>query len=111
MGDSFFDWPKNVKQVAFTVEVGKPKGGATISAPGFTDANKADYKAAIDSSFLSRSTLRRRPGTGWRRATQAEVDADRLLATSPSRIALVRRSGVALRRSRCFEFEVFPDLA
>ena len=48
-GDSFFGWPKNVKPVPFTIDVGKPKGGATISAPGFTDANKADYKAAIDS--------------------------------------------------------------
>ena len=47
-GDSFYGWPKNVKPVAFTIEVGKPAGGATISAPGFTDANKADYKAAIE---------------------------------------------------------------
>lgn len=47
-GDSFFNWPKNVKPVAFTIETGKPAGGATISAPGFTEANKADYKAAIE---------------------------------------------------------------
>jgi hypothetical protein len=47
-GASFFAWPKDVKQVAFTIQTGKPKGGATITAPGFTDANKADYKAAID---------------------------------------------------------------
>jgi hypothetical protein len=47
-GASRFDWPKDVKQVAFTIETGKPKGGATITAPGFTEANKADYKAAID---------------------------------------------------------------
>jgi hypothetical protein len=47
-GASRFDWPKDVKQVAFTIETGKPKGAATITAPGFTDANKADYKAAID---------------------------------------------------------------
>ncbi|MDH5285351.1 MAG: hypothetical protein OEX23_01795 [Betaproteobacteria bacterium] len=47
-GASRFDWPKNVKQVAFTIETGKPKGGATITAPGFTEANKADYQAAID---------------------------------------------------------------
>jgi hypothetical protein len=47
-GASRFDWPKGVTQVAFTIETGKPKGGATITAPGFTDANKADYKAAID---------------------------------------------------------------
>jgi len=47
-GDSFYGWPKNVKPVAFTIEIGKPAGGATISAPGFKDANKADYKAAIE---------------------------------------------------------------
>jgi hypothetical protein len=47
-GDSYFDWPKNVKPVAFTIETGEPLGGATISAPGFNDANKADYKAAIE---------------------------------------------------------------
>lgn len=47
-GASRFDWPKGVKPVAFTIETGKPKGSATITAPGFTDANKADYKAAID---------------------------------------------------------------
>ena len=47
-GDSFYDWPKNVKPVTFTIEIGKPAGGATISAPGFTDTNKADYKAAIE---------------------------------------------------------------
>jgi hypothetical protein len=47
-GASYFGWPKDVKPVAFTIETGKPKGSATITAPGFTDANKADYKAAID---------------------------------------------------------------
>jgi hypothetical protein len=47
-GFSFHAWPKTLKPVAFTIEVGKPMGGATISAPGFTEANKADYKAAID---------------------------------------------------------------
>ena len=47
-GDSSYGWPKNVKPVAFTIEVGKPAGGATISAPGFKEANKGDYKAAID---------------------------------------------------------------
>jgi hypothetical protein len=46
-GDSFYDWPKNVKPVAFTIQTGKA-GGATISAPGFTEAKKADYKAAIE---------------------------------------------------------------
>ena len=47
-GDSFYGWPKNVKPVAFTIVTGKPAGGATISAPGFTEANKGDYKAAIE---------------------------------------------------------------
>ena len=47
-GESYFGFPKNVKPVAFTIETGKPAGGATISAPGFKDANKADYKAAIE---------------------------------------------------------------
>ena len=46
-GNIYFAWPKDVKQVAFTIETGKG-GGATISAPGFTEANKADYKAAVD---------------------------------------------------------------
>lgn len=47
-GFSYQPWPKNLKPVAFTIEVGKPMGGATVSAPGFTEANKADYKAVID---------------------------------------------------------------
>jgi hypothetical protein len=47
-GASYFGWPKDLKPVAFTIETGKPAGGATISAPGFTEANKADYKAAIE---------------------------------------------------------------
>jgi hypothetical protein len=46
-GNIYFDWPKDVKPVAFTIEAGK-QGGATISAPGFTEANKADYKAAVE---------------------------------------------------------------
>jgi hypothetical protein len=46
-GYIYFDWPKDVKPVAFTIETGK-KGGATISAPGFTEASKADYKAAVE---------------------------------------------------------------
>ena len=46
-GPIYFDWPKDVKQVAFTVEtIGKDS--ATISAPGFTEANKAEYRAAFD---------------------------------------------------------------
>ena len=51
-GDSFYDWPKNVKPVALTIDVGKPAGGATISAPGFKEANKADYKAALEAIIL-----------------------------------------------------------
>jgi len=47
-GSSYFGWPKDVKPMPFTIEVGKGSGTATISAPGFSDANKADYKAAID---------------------------------------------------------------
>jgi hypothetical protein len=47
-GNIYFDFPKDVKPVAFTIEAGKSGGTATISAPGFTEANKADYKAAID---------------------------------------------------------------
>jgi len=46
-GNSYFSWPKDVKPVAFTIETAK-NAGVTISAPGFTDANKADYKAAIE---------------------------------------------------------------
>ena len=47
-GFSYHPWPKTLKPVTFTIDVGKPMGGATISAPGYTEANKADYKAAID---------------------------------------------------------------
>jgi hypothetical protein len=46
-GDLSFAWPTDVKPVAFTIETAK-NGGATISAPGFTEANKADYKAAVE---------------------------------------------------------------
>jgi hypothetical protein len=46
-GNISFGWPKDVKPVAFTIETAK-NGGATISAPGFTEANKADYRAAIE---------------------------------------------------------------
>jgi len=46
-GNLNFAWPKGVKPVAFTIETGKG-GGATISAPGFTEANKEEYRAAID---------------------------------------------------------------
>ncbi len=47
-GDSFFGWPKNVKPVPFTITIGTPAGGATITAPGFNEANKADYQASIE---------------------------------------------------------------
>jgi len=48
-GPVYFDWPKDVKPVAFTVETGKDGGkAAEISAPGFTEGNKGDYKAALD---------------------------------------------------------------
>ena len=47
-GYSYFGWPKNLKPVPFTIEAGKPAGGATITAPGFNDTNKADYKASIE---------------------------------------------------------------
>ena len=48
-GPIYFDWPKDVKPVAFTIETGKAGGSAAeISAPGFTEGNKGDYKAALD---------------------------------------------------------------
>lgn len=47
-GASSFGWPKGVKPVAFTITVGKDGKTATIDAPGYTEANRADYKAAID---------------------------------------------------------------
>jgi hypothetical protein len=46
-GDSFHGWPRNMKPVPFTITT-SGAGTATISAPGFTEANKADYKAAIE---------------------------------------------------------------
>ena len=46
-GYSYFGWPKSLKPVAFTIDMGKPAGGATISAPGINEGNKADYRAAI----------------------------------------------------------------
>src|SRR5688572_21944843 len=46
-GDSYHGWPGTMKQVPFTITIGKGST-ATISAPGFTEANKADYRAAID---------------------------------------------------------------
>jgi len=46
-GDSYHGWPRNMKPVAFTI-TSSGAGTATISAPAFTEANKADYKAAIE---------------------------------------------------------------
>lgn len=46
-GDSYHGWPKNLKPVPFTITSGQG-GTATINAPGFTEANKADYRAAIE---------------------------------------------------------------
>jgi len=58
-GDSYFGWPKNLKPVAFTIVSSTPAGGATISAPGLNDANKSDYKAAIEAivPFAIKKTL------------------------------------------------------
>lgn len=47
-GNIYFDWPKDVKPVEFSVELGPKPGVATINAPGFTEANRADYKAAFE---------------------------------------------------------------
>jgi hypothetical protein len=46
-GDLTFGWPKDVKPKAFTMVTAK-NGRVQISAPGFTEANKADYKAAVE---------------------------------------------------------------
>jgi hypothetical protein len=47
-GNIYFGWPKDVKPVAFTIEHATKTGTAMVSAPGFTEANKADYKAAFE---------------------------------------------------------------
>ena len=47
-GNINFGWPKNVKPVAFTIDHAKAANTVNVSAPGFTDANKADYKAAFE---------------------------------------------------------------
>ena len=47
-GNSYFGWPKDVKPVAFTIVHAKKTGAVTVSAPGFNEATKADYKAAVD---------------------------------------------------------------
>jgi len=43
-----FNWPQGVKPVAFTVSHGKGSNKAIVSAPGYTEANKADYEAAFN---------------------------------------------------------------
>ena len=47
-GNIYFAYPKDVKPVAFTIEHAKKANTVTVSAPGFTEANKADYRAAVD---------------------------------------------------------------
>jgi hypothetical protein len=47
-GNINFGWPKDVKPVAFTIDSAKDAHTVTISAPGFTEANRADYRAAIE---------------------------------------------------------------
>ncbi|HTL75186.1 MAG TPA: hypothetical protein VL654_02645 [Casimicrobiaceae bacterium] len=46
-GHMYSGWPKGVKPVAFTIETTKG-GSAKINAPGFKEANKDDYKSAVD---------------------------------------------------------------
>ena len=47
-GNIYSDWPKGVKPVAFTIETVKGGSAARINAPGYTEANKDEYKAAVD---------------------------------------------------------------
>jgi hypothetical protein len=47
-GDSYFGWPKDVKPVAFEIVTGKSGKEATFKAPGLTDANRGDYRAAAE---------------------------------------------------------------
>ena len=46
-GHQYSAWPKGVTPVAFTIETTK-SGSARINAPGFKEANKDEYKSAID---------------------------------------------------------------
>lgn len=46
-GHQYSAWPKGVKRVAFTIQTTK-SGSARINAPGFKEANKDEYKSAID---------------------------------------------------------------
>jgi hypothetical protein len=47
-GNINFPWPKDVKPVAFSIEHAKAANTVTVSAPGFSEATKADYKAAFE---------------------------------------------------------------
>lgn len=47
-GHIYSGWPEGVKHVAFTIDTVKGGAAARISAPGFTEANKDEYKAAVD---------------------------------------------------------------
>jgi len=47
-GASYFGFPKGVPQVAFRITTGGAGGTATISAPGFTQANQGDYRTTIE---------------------------------------------------------------
>ena len=47
-GHIYSGWPEGVKPLAFTIETTKGGGAARISAPGYTEANKDDYKASVD---------------------------------------------------------------
>lgn len=47
-GHIYSGWPDGVKHVAFTIDTVKGGAAARISAPGFTEANKDEYKAAVD---------------------------------------------------------------
>jgi hypothetical protein len=47
-GNINFGWPKDVKPVAFSIEHAKAANTVTVSAPGYSEATKADYKAAFE---------------------------------------------------------------
>ena len=47
-GHIYSGWPADVKPVAFTIDGAKGGGAVRINAPGFTEANKDEYKAAVD---------------------------------------------------------------
>jgi hypothetical protein len=47
-GHIYSGWPEGVKPVAFTIQGVKGGGAVRINAPGFAEANKDEYKAAVD---------------------------------------------------------------